>query len=150
MPIYRITDSTVTRQMTGDRIFVATNIVIYSLGNDLEKKAISATILSCNPVLSTQVLLETAHVARRKLGFSVAQVREVLSRLRTDTQLCVINERTIDRSLLIAERNGLSTYDSLIVASALESGCRILFSEDMHAGQLINGQLTVVNPFLDK
>jgi predicted nucleic acid-binding protein len=32
-------------------------------------------------------------------------------------------------------------------ASALEVGCGILFSENLQDGQLIDGRLTVLNPF---
>lgn len=38
-------------------------------------------------------------------------------------------------------------YDSLIVASALESECTILYSEDMQPGLVIENQLKIVNPF---
>jgi len=37
----------------------------------------------------------------------------------------------------------------MIVSSALQSGCDILYSEDMQHDQEIDGQLEVVNPFLD-
>lgn len=37
-------------------------------------------------------------------------------------------------------------YDSLIVAAALESGCKTLYSEDLQHGQQIEG-LTIENPF---
>jgi predicted nucleic acid-binding protein len=33
------------------------------------------------------------------------------------------------------------------VASALEAGCQILYSEDLQDGQRIENQLTIVNPF---
>jgi len=38
-------------------------------------------------------------------------------------------------------------YDATIVASALSSGCRTLFSEDMQAGQIIERKLRITNPF---
>jgi predicted nucleic acid-binding protein len=49
---------------------------------------------------------------------------------------------------LIAEKYRYSFYDSLIISAALSSGCKILFSEDLHHGQLIEGKLKIVNPFL--
>jgi predicted nucleic acid-binding protein len=55
---------------------------------------------------------------------------------------------THDRGLDIAERFGFSLYDSMIVSSALESGCTVLYSEDMQHGQKIDAQLVVLNPFL--
>ena len=40
-----------------------------------------------------------------------------------------------------------SYYDSLIIATALESKCNILYSEDMHHGQIIENSLKIINPF---
>jgi predicted nucleic acid-binding protein len=38
-------------------------------------------------------------------------------------------------------------YDTLVIAAALEAGCATLYSEDLHDGQTIDGQLTIRNPF---
>ena len=54
---------------------------------------------------------------------------------------------THEAALEIAQRDGLSFYDSLIVASALEAGCSTLLSEDMQDGRAIAGRLTIRNPF---
>jgi predicted nucleic acid-binding protein len=50
-------------------------------------------------------------------------------------------------ALNLAERYQYSYFDSLILASALEAGCQILYSEDLQDGQRIENQLTIVNPF---
>jgi predicted nucleic acid-binding protein len=34
------------------------------------------------------------------------------------------------------------------VAAALDAGCVTLYSEDMQHGQVIDGRLTLINPFL--
>ena len=49
--------------------------------------------------------------------------------------------------LALAERYGLSIYDSMIAASALEAGCDTLWSEDMQDGMVLDGQVRIVNPF---
>lgn len=41
----------------------------------------------------------------------------------------------------------LSYWDSLIVAAALASEVRVLYSEDMQHGLLIHETLKIVNPF---
>ena len=46
----------------------------------------------------------------------------------------------------IVSRFGYSIYDSLVIAAALEAGCTTLLSEDLRAGQTIDG-LTIPNPF---
>ena len=40
-----------------------------------------------------------------------------------------------------------SYWDSLIIASALENECDTLYTEDMQDGLIIEGKLTIVNPF---
>ena len=39
-------------------------------------------------------------------------------------------------------------FDALIVASALDADCNVLYSEDMQHGLFINNSLRIVNPFL--
>ncbi|KAF0202705.1 MAG: PilT domain-containing [Gallionellaceae bacterium] len=133
--------------MPGGKFFVDSNVVLYALGDDLPKKFIAATLLAAHPTLSTQVLAETTHVARRKLGFSVEQVQGALASFHSDVEICVITEAVFDDSLSIALQYGYSTYDSLILAAALASMCETLYSEDMQHGQIIHGKLTIINPF---
>jgi predicted nucleic acid-binding protein len=47
----------------------------------------------------------------------------------------------------LARDHRLAFYDAVIVASAIEAGCDILYSEDMQHGRSIGG-LSLVNPFL--
>ena len=66
--------------------------------------------------------------------------------------------RTIHRSYAVADslraqesqkllNYGFQFYDALIAAAALEAECTTLYSEDFQDGQLIEGRLTVRNPF---
>ena len=50
------------------------------------------------------------------------------------------------RALDVKARWQFGFYDSLIVASALQAGCTTLLTEDLQAGQRIEG-LTITNPF---
>jgi len=51
------------------------------------------------------------------------------------------------RALEIMNKYDFQLFDSIIVATALESGCSILYSEDMNDGQIIDSQLEIINPF---
>ena len=46
----------------------------------------------------------------------------------------------------LAERYGLSIYDAMIAASALQADCDTLWSEDMQDGIVLDDRLRVVNP----
>ena len=43
--------------------------------------------------------------------------------------------------------NQLEWYDSLIIAAALQGGCKVLYTEDMQHGRRF-GDLVIQNPFL--
>jgi predicted nucleic acid-binding protein len=128
--------------------FIDTNIIIYALGQNSPKAHIAAPLFVDSPVISTQVLSETANVASKRLAQSASEIRKLISSLETICRVEIISLVTIHTALEIRERYNFSWYDSLIVASALEAECDILYSEDMQNGQVINDSLRIVNPFL--
>lgn len=78
---------------------------------------------------------------------SIGEIREVLGTIRA---LCTVESLTIedhDRAIGLMERYKFSLYDSLIAAAALRVGCKTLYAEDLQHRQVIDKQLTVVNPF---
>ena len=98
--------------------------------------------------ISVQVLNEFANVARRKLRMSWPEVARAVDAVRAFCPPPLsITVGTHEAALGIAGRLGYRFYDSLIIASALEANCATLFSEDMQDGQVIDGRLTIRNPF---
>ena len=69
---------------------------------------------------------------------------DMLRGLLTVHPITVENHET---GLRIAERYGLSLYDSMIAASALDAGCDTLWSEDMQHGMKLDEDLRIANPF---
>jgi predicted nucleic acid-binding protein len=59
----------------------------------------------------------------------------------------IASEQVI-KAIEIRGRYGFSYWDSLIVATALLSGCSILYSEDMQHDQVIESTLKIINPFI--
>ena len=68
-----------------------------------------------------------------------------------DTAMIVV-QLAAGRDIISAEDDGYADmfYDAMIVASALLSGCTVLYTEDMQRGQVIDGKLTLHNPFLSR
>jgi predicted nucleic acid-binding protein len=130
--------------------FLDTNVVLYSLSHDLTRRRLALSLLAEQPVLSLQVLNEAANVMRRKLGFRITDIREVLLRWLSEIRLHPMSPSTLLLALDVADRFGFSHYDSLIIAAALEAHCSILYSEDLQHGQLIDQRLTIINPFLQQ
>lgn len=133
--------------MRGADAFFDTSVVMYLLSADTRKADKAETLLAAGGAISVQVLNEFAAAVRRKRLLDWAELREALSAVRTACVTHPMTEETHDRALDIAERYGFSVYDSTIVAAAHAAGCKTLFSEDLQHGQVIDGTLTVKNPF---
>ena len=56
------------------------------------------------------------------------------------------SQKLYSEAIALQRRLRLSFYDSLIVAAALEAGCKRLLTDDMQDGQRIEG-LRIENPF---
>lgn len=132
------------------RIFIDTNVLVYSYSNDdLIKKAQALVTLQIPDAwLSTQVLIEFANIYHRKLKVDWPTVGVAVVELSRDFSVHPTTPPTITHATRLAQRYGFSWFDALIVAAALECGCDTLYSEDLNAGQLIEGTLRVVNPFV--
>ena len=133
-----------------DRIFLDTNILIYAHTDvDLLKQIKAQLIIrEQNITISTQVLQETANILSKKLKQSWTDISKVLAELTLNTKIYTNNESTIIKACYIADHYKFSFYDSLIISSAIESGTKVLYSEDMQHNRLIENRLTIINPFL--
>jgi predicted nucleic acid-binding protein len=131
-----------------DDIFLDTNILIYASLPEEARYPTATAVLGAGGVISVQVFNEFVYVVRRKFKRPWAEVRQALSSMSDLLHPPLsISSTTHTWALVIAERDGLSFYDALIVASALEAGCTTLLSEDMQNGRVIDGRLTIRNPF---
>jgi len=56
-----------------------------------------------------------------------------------------MDTNTVRQALLLSDRCRYSYYDSAILAAAVQSGCKTLYSEDMSDGQVIENCLAIKN-----
>jgi len=132
-----------------DKPFLDTNVVLYAFRQGDARSQRAENLLAAEGTLSVQVLNEFVNVARRKLNKSWEEVRRALGILRVFCpDPAPVTIETHNRAVQIAERYGYSIFDSLIVAAALERQCETLYSEDLQAGQVIEGRLRIENPFI--
>jgi predicted nucleic acid-binding protein len=134
--------------MSAPKAFIDSNILLYLLSADTDKANRAEAIVRAGGLISVQVLNEIANVTRRKLAMPWAEINEVLTLIRSICPAGPLTIETHDRGRLVAERYGLRVYDAMIVAAALLAGCKILYSEDMQDGLLIDRQLHIRNPFI--
>lgn len=132
------------------RIFIDTNVVIYSYADHepIKKAQALAAFTTGEAWLSTQVLIEFVNVSTRKLKTVWPDIQLALIELANNNSIHQTTPATIAHATRLAQRYQFSWFDALIVAAALECGCDTLYSEDLNAGQLIEGTLRVVNPFV--
>ena len=132
-----------------DKAFFDTNVLLYTIGQHDARTPAAEALLASGGVVSVQVLNELASVAHRKLQMSWQDVTDALGAIRI---LCpspiAITAGIHDAALLLAVRHSYHIYDALIVAAALEADCTTLYSEDLQSGQVIDGRLTIRNPFI--
>jgi len=137
-----------------DNIFIDTNLWVYLYADDSDKE--KAHIIRNlvdeyfeDIVISTQVLGEFFHVLTRKGLKGKEEARQMtLDLLGNFTSVEVLQTSAV-KAMDISIREGYAYWDSLIVASALDSNCSKLFSEDMQDGQIIEGRLKIENPLKD-
>lgn len=130
------------------RAFFDTNVLISAIVEEDPRKTRARELLAAGGVVSTQVLNEFVAVVRRRLQMPWRDVRTALVwiRLLCPDPLAVTIE-VHEAAVGIAERYGYQIYDSLIVASALEAKCAVLYSEDLRDAQQIEGRMKIRNPF---
>ncbi len=129
--------------------FLDSNVVVYAFTTDARASK-AQQLLERGCLINVQILNEFSNVARRKLKMSWTELSDALDDIRA---LCpTIASVTLDThaaGLQRAQRHGLSVFDGLVVAAALEAGCTTLWSEDMHHGLVIDERLKILNPFMD-
>lgn len=137
-----------------DKFFIDTNILVYTFDSTnllKQKKAqalVNEAITNYSGVISYQVVQEFLNVATKKFAtpLTIAEAKLYLTNLLLP--LCEIypSADLYQYALDIKEQTNFSFYDSLIIAAALRTGCRTLYTEDLHDGQKI-ADLTLRNPF---
>ena len=134
-----------------DRIFIDTNILVYTIDSynkEKQKKArklLKELIAKESPVISTQVLQEFYNAVTMKLKADKLTAKSMLhgfSSLDTVQVNLHIIEQAVDINIL----SGMSFWDSLIIAAAEAANCSILLSEDLADGQIVRG-IEIKNPF---
>lgn len=131
-------------------IFFDTNVILYSysLVNDQKSLVSKNLIRNSKSIISTQVLQEMSNVLIKKFKLDMVSILNTLSELELNFEIRVNTTKTIRNALKIHFAYQYSYYDSLIISSALENNCSVLYSEDLHHNQKIENALTIINPFI--
>jgi predicted nucleic acid-binding protein len=133
--------------------FVDTNIFVYAFDSSTGEKHQQAKILvqklwnDQSGWVSIQVLQELfvslTHKVRQPVGSEIAaQIVEDLSKWRVH----IPDVKDVNAAIRLHQQHQVSFWDAMILQSAFQAGCDILWSEDLSNGQVF-GNLKVANPF---
>jgi predicted nucleic acid-binding protein len=137
-----------------DRAFIDTNLAVYAyVENDRDKHRASFRLLGEMLVkkdiyISTQVLHEF-YVVLTRYKRTHAEITGYIREITRSANVKAVSLATVEKCLQLKEKYGFSYWDSLILASALECGCTLLFTEDLQHNQIIEGSLRIRNPFMN-
>jgi predicted nucleic acid-binding protein len=131
-----------------ETVFIDANVLLYLASADERKITKVEVILAQGGTISVQILNEIANVARRKMRMEWAETIAFVERFRLLLTVAPLTEQIHEDGLRLAERYRLSVYDGMVVAAALQTGCSVLLSEDMHHGLKVEGRLEIRNPFV--
>jgi len=134
--------------------FIDTNLFIYQLdSSDQRKSAIADRIIggamrNGSGCISYQVVQKCLNVLLRKadVPIDISSARSYLDYVLAPLMRVSASAHLYHRALGVQDRYLYGFYDSLIIAAALEAGCKQLLTEDMQEGQQIES-LTINNPF---
>ncbi|MBS1515755.1 MAG: PIN domain-containing protein [Bacteroidetes bacterium] len=141
-----------------DNCFWDTNILVYSFlkqTSNLEiKKQIITDNLTSNLIelkirifISNQVIGEFVNVFLKKYNVSEQVLQNYLTEIIKAFEIAILRTDDYKYALSLRFKYGISFYDSLIVAKAINSDCSILYSEDLNHNQVFENKLKVINPF---
>ncbi len=138
--------------VTEHKQFIDSNIWIYALTNTPKDdtrhdRAVLLLEDTEHIVISTQVVNEVFSNLRRKFSVTDERLKILLADWMADYTLVSLTPEQINLACDLRSGYKLSYWDSLMVASALDAGCRTVYSEDMQYGLVIENCLTIINPF---
>lgn len=142
--------------MTSQPIFIDSNIWLYRLladqdpdpHEDARKRSIAIALTDSEGIfISTQVINEVCINVIRQTSLNEADILNLIEDFESHCTVMELSTLTLKNASYLRTQHHFSFWDSLIVASAIQAGASILYSEDMQDGLTISKQLKVINPF---
>lgn len=134
-----------------DKVLLDTNIWVYLYAKNQPDKSVKVRELVNNHftsiIISTQILGELYNVLTKKKLKPKDEAKQIILEMVTNFTIVEIDVLKVMTALEINSTYGYTYWDSLVVATALQHNCDILYSEDMQANQLIEKKTRIVNPF---
>ena len=135
------------------RSFFDSNVLVYTDDESAPVKRMRALQLlkehheTSSGVLSLQVLQEYFATVTRKLKVDVGLARQKVG-IFSQLEVGIPSVSDLFGAIDLHRLHGFSFWDALIIRMAQETGCKVIYSEDLQHAQHIGG-IRIVNPFLE-
>lgn len=135
-----------------DRCFLDTNVLVYAfIENDESKRKRAVQLLESigysDVFVSTQILSEF-YSALYKNRVDPEKIKTFVFDIAERSNIAIIDFETIKLCFSLKDRYRFSYWDSLVLATAMENDCDIVYTEDMSHHQVIEEKIRIVNPFI--
>lgn len=144
--------ASIETKFMGARSFFDTNVLVYADDKAAPAKQRRALALIAEHrragtgVVSLQVLQEYFVTVTRKLHVDPRIARRKVE-LLAEFDVAVPEVADILAAIDLHRLHGFSFWDALVLRAAKQSGCRVVFSEEMQEAREIDG-VHIVNPFV--
>jgi predicted nucleic acid-binding protein len=137
--------------MNADRVFVDTNVLTHLFDHSEPKKQAQAArrlrAESREIFVSTQVLQELyVSLTKGRNPIATAELAERAVGEASRYSVVHVDTALVSAGIEASRKHRISFWDALIVRAAVQADCEVLLTEDLNAGQLIDG-VRVDNPF---
>lgn len=136
--------------MRGKPCFIDTNIWLYAFikSEDNNKTAIAEQLIKSHKVVvSSQVVNELCVNLIKKTKLSEPEIQELISSFFKKYSVVNVSREIMIKASVLRDAHKFSFWDSMVVSAALFSDAETLYSEDMHDGLIVEGNLRIINPF---
>ena len=134
------------------RFSLDTNILVYAVDRDGGERHDRSRVLlgraaRCDCVLTVQALAEFFHATTRKNLLPHPRASAFVRSWLGVFQVAGAGTAALVDAMDAVEEHRLSFRDAMLWATARQSGCSVILSEDMQDGRRLSG-VEIINPFM--
>ena len=138
-----------------NKIFIDTNVLVYAYDKTDEIKHNKAKNLLFSKMnekddffISVQILNEFYYVLARK-QVSHSSITYYINEIIENTKVLPILLENTMKAINLKKKYSFAWFDSVVLATSLQNGCKMIYSEDFQNNQVIEGILKIINPFTE-